>query len=222
MTSDIEFKDIVLFGVLTVLIIIVFYYFYRKNASTQTKLTQLHNLLNYQQTLIGQSNQSNNAINHEIKMLKNLFKTKDNLENIELPNVTAKEYNLDRELKDELKELDNNITEEEELADETELQEQKEFEKNVRVENKKEFETNKEENTSVKDDTEPKNDEEDKKEQVIEEDIIEEVIKETKKEEVIKETKKEEVIKETKKEEVIEDKIIEVDNKQPTDISTID
>lgn len=220
MTSDIEFKDIVLFGVLTVLIIIVFYYFYRKNASTQTKLTQLHNLLNYQQTLIGQSNQSNNAINHEIKMLKNLFKTKDNLENIELPNVTAKEYNLDSELKDELKELDNNITEEEELADETELQEQKEFEKNVRVENKKEFETNKEENTSVKDDTEPKNDEETKKEEntSVKDDAEPKNDEPTKKEEVIEETKKEEVI----EKEVIEDKIIEVDNKQPTDISIID
>jgi len=202
MTSKIEFKDIVLFGVLTVLIIIVFYYFYRKNASTQAKLTQLHNLLNYQQTLIGQSNQSNNAINHEIKMLKNLFKTKENVKNIELPNVSAKEYNLDSELKDELKELDNNIAEEEEeLADETELQEQKEFEKSVEVENKKddveevenkkddveEVETGKEENVVVKEDAEPKNEHE-----------------------------------EAKKEEVIEDKIIEVDEKEPTDISIID
>ena len=80
MTTDIELKDIVIFGVLIVLIAIVFYYFYKKNASTQAKITQLHNLLNYQQTLIGQSNQSNSAMNHEIKMLKSLFKNKENVE----------------------------------------------------------------------------------------------------------------------------------------------
>jgi hypothetical protein len=240
MTTDIKFKDIVIFGVLIVLIAIVFYYFYKKNASTQAKITQLHNLLNYQQTLIGQSNQSNSAINHEIKMLKSLFKNKENVENIELPDVTAKEYNLDSELKEELNELTEIAEEVEELADETEFEEQLLFEnKNdiidellqnqMPVKSEEEVESHKEKLQVPKKDTKLQP----KKEKIPAQPEKEEIPLQPEKEEIASQPEKEEIASQPEKENVVSDKkeddqadksenIIEVDDGEATDISNLD
>ena len=125
MTNKLKLRDIILFGIVIIICVTIFYYLYYK-IKTQTKqINELHNLVNYQQTLIGEQSQATGALNHEIRMLKNLFNKSQNLDNINLPEKSPEEYNLDVELSDELSELSESLEDDFELADENEFNKQK-------------------------------------------------------------------------------------------------
>jgi hypothetical protein len=125
MTSKLKLTDIILIGI----VIAMFYYLYIKTKTLNNKIEQTYNLVNYHQTLIGDQSQATSALNHEVKMLKNLFKNQEKIKDLNIADKTPKEFNLDVELSEELKELNENLEEDYELADPNEFEKQQNTEK---------------------------------------------------------------------------------------------